>query len=263
MSLQAQGQRTVGIFAEIGSVHQLPPELQLDFDPSCQIIAIRMLLERQEAHEEERDKTIQRLKESHCDYEAARLYGEGKYIEMCGASIYEDAAHSMAAVGMMAPLLETVFAQCFHAFGQKYGQVLAKNNSHERLKKPNKKTWDCHCVLDGKSWSDNLVQGILQLSNATGLREHLPQNIDKVLAALFAYRNKMFHCGFEWPVAERESFARRIVDEGWPTEWFQRASHDEQPWIFYMSHAFVDECQMTFEKVIGAFCELVKQKGSA
>lgn len=259
MNEQTQGQAPKRVFEGIEFICDWRAVLDLEFDPRCQIDAIRSLLQRQKELEENRDKEIERIQEEPSAYEGFDLYAEGKRTDMLFASVYQDAAHSMAAVGMMSPLLETVFAQCFEAIGRQYGQALANNNGHARWKKANMRAWDCHYVLAGDKWRETLAEGILQLSDATGLREHLPENIDKVLAALFAYRNKMFHCGFEWPVAERESFAKRIVDEGWPTGWFQRASQDGRPWIFYMSHEFVDECQLTFEKVLDAFCELIKK----
>ena len=58
-------------------------------------------------------------------------------------------------------------------------------------------------------------------------------------AALTAYRNSMFHNGFEWPLAERQMFGELIAAEGWPDGWFKKSTTGGVPWIFYMSDEFI------------------------
>ena len=60
----------------------------------------------------------------------------------------------------------------------------------------------------------------VQLTEALGLTSHLPNDLKPIFQALFEYGNRMFHCGFEWPVHERRSFENRIAEAGWPSEWF-------------------------------------------
>ena len=49
---------------------------------------------------------------------------------------------------------------------------------------------------DGSKTKKDLVAGILQLCDATGLVKKLPSDLEVTLSALFIYRNRMFHDGF-------------------------------------------------------------------
>ncbi len=68
--------------------------------------------------------------------------------------------------------------------------------AHVRWTMPKDKQWDCRRASPDRP---HLVDGILELADATGLAADLPTDLRKTLAALFGYRNKMFHLGFEWP----------------------------------------------------------------
>ena len=39
--------------------------------------------------------------------------------------------------------------------------------------------------------------------------KYLPDDLEPTLSALFAYRNAMFHSGFEWPRKELERFEKK------------------------------------------------------
>lgn len=97
----------------------------------------------------------------------------------------------------------------------------------------------------------------MQLSEATGLSQFLPNDLENVMKVLFSYRNKMFHRGFEWPVDERLHFWDRIKKEKWPSTWLEAATTNGQPWVVYLSKAFIWHCIETIEKVIVSFGEFV------
>src|SRR5207248_2198413 len=73
-----------------------------------------------------------------------------------------------------------------------------------------------------------------------------------------AYRNKMFHLGFEWPMEERLSFEKAIADSKWTGGWFVKSTSGDSPWIFYMSKEFITHCLATIDKVLDAFGEFVR-----
>jgi hypothetical protein len=128
--------------------------------------------------------------------------------------------------------------------------------AHDRWRYSQADFWDCRKVHGPTGGHKNVVKGILQLSDAVGLLPRLPADIEQVLSAFFAYRNNMFHKGFEWPVAERAKFANQIGDQGWPRDWFDVATSDDEPWIFYMSQTFIDHCLRTIDDIlagIGAY----------
>ena len=195
----------------------LDPGLRYDYN--SQINAIRGLLWRQERADSELDGWI-----DESDKVARRTRGAmneiavDRYVELAHSSIYQSAAHSMAAVGMLAPLAESIFGGVFKAVGRK---------------KPNR----------------NLANNIMSLvdDESLGLREYMPDDLRQTLDALFLYRNKMFHYGFEWPTSQRQAFADRLPE--WPEGWFDMATTDGEPWIFYMSRAFISHCIDTVENV--------------
>jgi hypothetical protein len=97
---------------------------------------------------------------------------------------------------------------------------------------------------------------IMAMAEETGLAANLPIDLKSTLTALFAYRNKILHLGFEWPDGDRKAFADRIPKEGWPADWFSQATSDGEPWMFYVTDAFVDHCLATVDQILdglGAF----------
>lgn len=176
-----------------------------------------------------------------------------EWIDHLHQSVFQDAAHSMAAVGMLAPFIESLFKQAFPGIRDLLDRSGRAPIAHVRWKMPKDKRWDC-----GRASPDrrDLVDGIIELAEATGLAADLPTDLHDTLAALFAYRNKMFHRGFEWSDSERSAFERRIVVDRWPQDWFSQATSGGKPWVFYITNTFVQHCLATIDQVfagLGAF----------
>lgn len=173
------------------------------------------------------------------------------------SSVYQDAAHSMAAVGMIAPFVESVFYQAFQNIGRELTKDGSPPSDHARWKQAVEDQWDCHFVWTGGHRRKDLVKGIMQLVDAIDMTEYMPKDLERILSALFAYRHKMFHCGFEWPLEERLRFNKRLNESGWPSDWFSKATSDEEPRVFYMSPVFIEHCLVRAEQIItgiGGFC---------
>ena len=89
-----------------------------EFNHGDQLVAIRGLLYRQERADQE---LSDRIKEA--DAVARRTRGRANdravdvWVELAEMSCYQDAAHSMAAVGMIAPLIESAFRAAFPPSG--------------------------------------------------------------------------------------------------------------------------------------------------
>lgn len=94
------------------------------------------------------------------------------------------------------------------------------------------------------------------------MNEYLPQDLEPVLSALFAYRNKMFHGGFEWLSEELKDFERLLGENLWPRDWFSGATVDDEPWMFYMTPLFVDHCLETAEKAITGIALFASERNS-
>lgn len=234
-------------------------ELHINFD--LQLDAIRAQLARNNEARKARDDEIKKTSEYWRKHDGERsAYAVAQHLSLLHESVYHDAAHSMAAVGMLAPLIETIFEQCFREIGRRFSPLSAPKNDHERWATAHALQWDCHKVMSGGRADKDLVRGIKQLSEALGLWASFPSDLEKTLDALFGYRNKMFHCGFEWPKHEREKFQRRIESSGWPTTWFESATGDGSPWVFYITDEFIEHCLETAELIMTAFGAFVRDK---
>jgi hypothetical protein len=123
---------------------------RLDYEQ--QLIAISGLLQRNDTA----DKRIaEQMKE--LDEEARRSSGwrNQRAIDAWGEyfylSVYQDAAHSMAALGMIAPLFESLFFQAFQGIREKYygRDKVPADGPRIGITDP-EAYWDCHNYLDRK-----------------------------------------------------------------------------------------------------------------
>jgi len=229
-----------------------------NLDYEAQLIAISGLLQRND----EADKRVEAEMKALDEY-AGRTTGRrnqraiGEYGELFYVSIYQGAAHSMAALGMLAPLFESLFFQAFQGIRKEYyGGAIPAGTLRSGIPNP-EHFWDCHFVYSGKAKSKtrkDLVLGVIELAEAIGFTP--PSDLLPALKALFRYRNKMFHCGFEWPANELANFAKEVADEGWETL-FSNAMHGDTPWIFYMTDAFINHCRDLVHRLLealGKYC---------
>ena len=196
----------------------------LGYDYISQIYAIRVLLSSNDHADTQLQAQIKRA-----DQIARNTSGDANdlaveaYIELAHNSIYQAAAHSMAAVATLAPLIESIFKTTCQCLGRELPNKGSKGNFASRIMK----------FVDDDS---------------IGLKPYMPSDLKSTLEALFTYRNAMFHNSFEWPPTERERFAKQLSQ--WPDGWFNAATLDDEPWIFYMSSEFVDHCLDVVEKVL-------------
>jgi hypothetical protein len=234
-----------------------------DLDYEAQLIAIRNLLSRNRRADKDLENEIKSIE----DY-GRRTSGfrnesaVDEWLARVRDSVYQDAAHSMAAVGMLAPLVESIFTQAFRDIREQFFAMQSSPSTHHRWQESTEDQWGCHFVWNRGKRREDLVAGIAQLAEATGLSSHLPNDLRPTLQALFGYRNKMFHNGFEWPVQERAKFKKRITDEGWPSDWFAKSETDEVPWIFYFTDAFIDHCLQTIDDVLDGLGAYVNETWS-
>ena len=187
----------------------------LNADYRSQLDAVRSLFAMLYQFEDELEERIERVRES-----AARMSGDAnefatdEWIYLAHFSMFQHAAHSMAAVSMLASAVESAFKDVC----QKIDRPLPL---------PEKAT-------------GGLVADIMRLAREEGMGGHLPNDLKQTLEAIFEYRNKMLHCGFEWPADEIVKFDRRRKD--WPDGWFENAYINGAPWMFYMSRTFICRC---------------------
>jgi hypothetical protein len=219
-----------------------------DYDLGAQLIAIRSFLAYWQRSEDEESAELRELAE------AARKDGGdhlvGMYTDMLHASVYSGAAHSAAAVGMLAPFVENLFTGIFRGLGEEEGDYLGRDSDSKRSKLARGHFWDPHFVYASGEVKGNLVEGIIQLADATRLAPRLPKDTRKVLEALFGYRNAMLHNGFEWPAQRRSAFGDSV--KNWNAEWFICAWTGGKPWVWYLSDLFIARLLTFIDEVIEA-----------
>ena len=195
----------------------------LEPDFRSQLFAIRIVLERNHEAEEKVSEEIKKL-EADIRERGGNSWMVDHWVDKLHSSTFLDATHSMAAVGLIAPLMESLFGRIVRYF-------------------KDEQTWERSRRRVG------IAKAFLQIAEDIDLRRHLPDDLDTTAPALFAYRNKMFHGGLEWPEKDRTNFGKRVHSDGW-TDCFSRADSGNKPWFFYMTRGFVERCLDTFDEII-------------
>lgn len=219
-----------------------------DYDLEAQLIAIHGFLDRLREQEDEEAAKIKALARRAEEIGSDHLVG--MYTDSIHASVYSGAAHSAAAVGMLAPFVENLFTGIFRGIGEEEADYLGRDKDSKRSKLSRAHFWNPHFSFTSSEVKTNLVDGIIQLADAAKLTPRLPADTRKVLEALFEYRNGMLHNGFEWPPERREKFTDRI--RNWDTSWFISAVSGGKPWVWYMSDVFIGRILTFIDEVIEA-----------
>lgn len=191
---------------------------------ASQWVAIRSILQRNRRAEDEASARIRELEAGIRTRGHPQHWVDHRWVTQRHEKTFLDAAHSLAAVGLMAPLMESLFGRIVGYF-------------------KDEQTWEERRCRVG------IAEAFLRIAEEIDLRRHLPDDLDTTAPALFAYRNKMFHGGLEWPERDRARFTKRVHDEGW-TDCFSHAESGNEPWFFYMTRGFVERCLDTIYEVI-------------
>lgn len=226
---------------------------QLDLD--WQLVAIKGMLCQNREAEAQVAKNIKALDTQirNCadGDEEYQMHLENHWLDTVHETVFQGAAHSMSAVGMLAPFIESLIVSVFQGLRERLQANKISVNESIRGLSSTAKFWDPRWVCDDKKWQKlGLVHGTTQLADALGLSSFLPDGFKPMHAALTAYRNRMFHNGFEWPLDKRKKFGELIKTEGWPREWFSRSTSDDDPWVFYMSDDFIEHCLQMIDHVL-------------
>ncbi|GMM94505.1 hypothetical protein [Qipengyuania sp. MTN3-11] len=223
-----------------------------EVDLEAQMLAVRDILRRNNAADEALDREIDAMRERAT--KASGDYGmhlENRWVDHLHGSVFQDAAHSMAAIGMLAPMLESLFVAIFRGiagFRPPIAPVTPTGPRAVHVGDPD--FWDPHFVYGARGKSKDISRGIVQLAESTGLASYLPADYGRSLDALFKYRNKMFHHGFEWPKPERQKFEQLIIDKAWPAEWFDRSTSAGETWIIYMSDVQIKHAMTEIDAIL-------------
>ncbi|MBY3097541.1 hypothetical protein [Rhizobium laguerreae] len=208
-----------------------------DIDWQSQLLAVRLMIFRNRQAGEAFSKAI---KDDAAEVEAYdgphHDHWVNQHVDMIHESVYHDAAESMAAIGMIAPLVESTLGQSLAALGDMYGRKNINPGDHKRWKRAenHEARWNCQFYFDSeKKAKNNIILGLPQLAGACGLDKFLSQDFLNWFEAMFMYRNFMFHGGFEWTIERRESFEKQIEKKGWDRV-FTCSTTNHRPWIYYI-----------------------------
>jgi hypothetical protein len=237
-----------------------------NLDIDAQLLAIRDVLGRNRAAEHALAAEIEAIADGALNAEgAASWHLDDLWVDNLHASVFQGAAHSMASAGMIAPLLETLLVRIFAAIGREDWPT-AKTERRTRAGGEPPGFWNPQNYYPKPPEHDrkpktNLILGIPQLAKDTGLENDLPTDYEKVVEALFTYRNFNFHNGFEWPEDFRDKFDEQ--SRRWPQDWFSRSTSGGRTWIVYMTEDFVQRCLRFVDEVLAAAGRLSRRQSEA
>ncbi|MGD9863405.1 MAG: hypothetical protein AB7S99_09350 [Pseudodonghicola sp.] len=242
-------------------LEMLPPDVHVtqllgEWLPADQLNAIKELLQRNhqaaEASRIKFDELRQQLNATPDDEQLNRLHDDRFW-----SRVFMDSAHSMSAVGMLAPFMESLFVAIFA--GLRRWQV--EDMGDVRRQRADDQFWNPQIYFEKDMPKTNLVKGIQQLAGSCGLQPFLPAEYEKTLAALFAYRNNMFHNGFLWSAETISKFSNRVASEKWPDAWFASVDKGGKPWLYYMSPEFCDHCIRLIDEIMDGTGRYLKEIG--
>lgn len=223
--------------------------------PGTQLDAIKSLMHR---NEQASAATSIKLKETKAEIEANPddVGLEWTYDHRFWQSVFMDSAHSMSAVGMLAPFIESLFVAIFEGLRKRQSTDAGNARRH----RADDQFWNPQIVFRSEGPKGDLVAGIDQLAESCGLKPFLPPDYRNTLSALFAYRNNMLHNGFEWPAEAIGKFSNRIASEKWPEAWFTSAERDGEQWLYYMSPDFCSHCVELIDGIIDGVGLYLKER---
>lgn len=231
--------------------------LGLDLDYRTQVIAIEALLARQTAADSELSERIDELSARARDAEGEQAdHLVDMSVDHMHFSVYQHAAHAMAAVGMLAPLFESMLGRTFAHIGERPWPI-GKTDRLTRAGADHADLWNAQICFTVDGPKADILGGVRQLAKMTGLASRLPCDFHSVFEALMLYRNNMLHNGLEWPVEKRAKFQNQIERREWE-HWFNAATTGGEPWAYYMTDALIAQCLKTFDKTMVAVSALVK-----
>lgn len=214
-----------------------------DLDVEYQLAAIERITKLHLKYKLDLDEEIKRR-------EFIALNNEGKnndwevdwHIEAIHESIYADGALCLSFVGLIVPLIETIFVMFFKHIGKNWKDDMIM--SFPRWQNLNKNDfWDCRKFLNNEMKQESdIKEGILQLCECTRFNDYLAPKFSKILTILFKFRNNLFHNGMEWPINKRKEFQRLLNDMDC-NQYFSFSTSAGEPWIFSMTDECINYCQ--------------------
>ncbi|ANL47567.1 hypothetical protein AMC87_CH02902 [Rhizobium phaseoli] len=232
-----------------------------NIDWQAQLRAVRLMISRNRQAGEAFSKAIANDAAEVRAYEGPHQdHWIGQHVDMIHESVYRDAAESMAAIGMIAPLVESTLGQSLAALGGMHDRKNIHPGNHKRWKRAEShaERWNCQYYFDDKNVAkNNIILGLPQVAAACGLDKFLSQDFMTWFKAMFNYRNFMLHGGFEWTVQRREFFEKEIVKHGWE-QFFTCSTTNGRPWVYYIKDEAIDALPTMVENMLDSLGRFTK-----
>ena len=88
------------------------------------------------------------------------------FVDHCHGSIFQDAAHSMSAIGMICLFVESLFVAIFRGLRDRTPPNGQTPIQDLRIRSSNNEYWDPHYVFEAGGRRISIVEGIVQLARA-------------------------------------------------------------------------------------------------
>ncbi len=251
-------------FIEGGNDHRQEVRQDAPFDFESQLIAADRLFAILKEAKSIDSVTVQRAESNirssdNSDQDVEDIL-EQEYIDEMHYSTYYSSVYCMALIGVLAPLMESLFKRAFANIRRRYYKTADATPSHIRFSKNNDIRWNCEYFFEkeNKNPRKDIRKGINELTEAICLTRYLPDDCWSKINALFEYRNCVFHHGFEWPPAIRENFTKCIEDKKWDNQWFLCSTCGEGVWMYNTSPQFIREIYELIYSIVeglGRYCK--------
>lgn len=184
-----------------------------------------------------------------------------EYADTCLTFVLENVACSNIAVAALAPLFESLFAKAIARF-REFMKGL-KPTRHLRSELSDDDFWNPYVVATSTGQQKNVLDGFKQLMVTLGFERAICDELWRVLHALFAYRNKALHGGYEWLVDDRKALMGNIQRNHWDEWFFVQKDERGNPWLIWMTDAFIKRVFLALEQLAGILFELtLRLRGS-
>lgn len=224
-------------------------------DWEAQLEAVRAVLARNRAASDRVSANIAELDEQARTYTGPyHDHVVDEHVDAMYRSTYSDAVVSLSAVGVVVPMMESIFSQSLLSLGAMYAAKDMSPPEHPRWQRAgsDRERWNCQWYFGRSGPRNDIISGIPQLAEAVGLSTYLQPDMLDWIAAMLSYRNRMFHGGFEWSVKQRDQFEDLISARHWE-KYFQSARTNDRPWIFYLRDEVIDEMPKRMGSILDSF----------
>lgn len=230
--------------------------LVTEIDWESQVRAVRTVLRRNAKASAAAQEHIDELKRT-----GSGLRDEDDMVDAMNQATYDGGANSMAAIGMVAPMVEGLFSQAFSSLGLLYAEKGMEPPDDERwsLSRSHEQRWNCQYYFKSADEppKQDIISGIVQISRAAGLNKHISKADFIWIRAMLTYRNLMFHNGLEWSPPRRAGFVKVIKEQKWE-HFFSYSTSGGDPWVFYIQKEVMADIPSVIERILDGMGKFAK-----